>query len=217
MENIKAILFDLDGTLLDNNEYHFKSWKRYLEQSRKEISDEDYKENISGRTNKDAVEHIYGKQMSEDEAAEYYLEKEKIYREMFAPVIAPIKGLPEFLEDVKQHNILMAIATSGIQVNIDFMFQHVPIKQYFETIVKGEDIENGKPEPDIFLKTAERLGVSPNQCVVFEDSTAGVQAGKAAGMKVVALTTTHTKEELHEADLVITDYTEVDFEKLKAL
>lgn len=78
------------GTLLDNNEYHLKSWKQYLKENGKEISDEDYKENISGRTNKDAVEHIYDKKMTEEEAAKYYLKKEEIYRNMFAPVIAPI-------------------------------------------------------------------------------------------------------------------------------
>jgi beta-phosphoglucomutase len=217
MSELKAVLFDLDGTLLDNNEVHYKAWKKYLKDNGKEISDEDFKENISGRTNQDAVEYVYDKKMSKEEAEKYYLKKEEIYREMFAPDIKAINGLEAFLEDLKNNGVTMAIATSGIKVNIDFMFDHVPIKQYFKEIVDANDIKKGKPEPEIFLKTAEELGFSGQQCIVFEDSIAGVQAGKAAGMKVVALTTTHTPEELSEADLVIKDYTEIDFSKLKSI
>jgi len=217
MAELKAILFDLDGTLLDNNEVHYNAWKKYLKDNGKEISDEDFKENISGRTNQDAVEHIYNKKMSQEEAEKYYLKKEEIYREMFEPDIKAISGLEKFLEDLQKHNITMAIATSGIQVNIDFMFEHVPIKKYFEKVINANDIENGKPDPEIFLKTAEELDVPAENCIVFEDSIAGVQAGKAAGMKVVALTTTHTNEELSEADLVIKDYTEINYEKLTSI
>jgi beta-phosphoglucomutase family hydrolase len=217
MSELKAVLFDLDGTLLDNNEVHYKAWKKYLKDNGKEISDEDFKENISGRTNQDAVEHIYDKKMSQEEAEKYYLKKEEIYREMYKPDIKAIPGLEKFLEDLDKHDVTMAIATSGIQVNIDFMFEHVPIKQYFDKIINSNDIEKGKPDPEIFIKTAEELGIPPENCVVFEDSIAGVQSGKAAGMKVVALTTTHSEEELSEADLVIDDYRSIDFEKLTSI
>ena len=217
MCEIKAVIFDLDGTLLDNNDVHLKAWKQYLKENEKQISDEDFKENISGRTNKDAIEHIYQKEMTEDEASKYYLEKEEIYRKMYRPDIAPITGLQDFLEELHKHKIAMAIATSGIQVNIDFMFNHVPIKKYFKKIVNSGDVSKGKPDPEIFLKAAEALHIPTENCIVFEDSIAGVRAGKSAGMKVVALTTTHTPEELKEADLVIKDYSEIDFERLMSL
>ncbi len=218
MSELKAVLFDLDGTLLDNNEFHYESWKRYLkEHDNKDMTDDDFKNNISGRTNQDAVEHLYDKKMSEEEASKLYLKKEEIYREMYTPHIAPIKGLIDFLKDLQEHNITMAIATSGIPVNIDFMFEHVPIKQYFKKIIKAEDISKGKPDPEIFLKTAEVLNIPAENCIVFEDSTSGVEAGKAAGMKVVALTTTHSPEELNKADLVITDYTEIDYNRINSL
>jgi beta-phosphoglucomutase family hydrolase len=214
MCEIKAVIFDLDGTLLDNNDVHLKAWKQYLKENNKQISDEDFKENISGRTNKDAIEHIYQKEMTEDEASKYYLEKEEIYRKMYRSDIAPITGLQDFLEELHKHKIAMAIATSGIQVNIDFMFDHVPIKKYFKKIVNSGDVSKGKPDPEIFLKAAEVLHIPTENCIVFEDSIAGVRAGKSAGMKVVALTTTHTPEELKEADLVIKDYSEINFERL---
>ena len=217
MCEIKAVIFDLDGTLLDNNDVHLKAWKQYLKENEKQISDEDFKENISGRTNKDAIEHIYQKEMTEDEASKYYLEKEEIYRKMYRSDIAPITGLQDFLEELHKHKIAMAIATSGIQVNIDFMFDHVPIKKYFKKIVNSGDVSKGKPDPEIFLKAAEVLHIPTENCIVFEDSRAGVRAGKSAGMKVVALTTTHTPEELKEADLVIKDYNEIDFERLMSL
>lgn len=214
MNNLKAVLFDLDGTLLDNNDFHKRAWEQYLKENGKEISDEDFKENISGRTNQDAVEHIYDKKMTEEEAEKYYLDKEKIYRKLYEPHIAPINGLQDFLKELQEKEITMAIATSGIQVNIDFMFEHVPIKQYFQEIIQAKDISKGKPEPEIFLKTAEALGLPPEQCIVFEDLISGVEAGKAAGMRVVALTTTHTPEELKDADLVIKDYTEINYDRL---
>ena len=217
MSEIKAVIFDLDGTLLDNNEVHFKAWKKYLKDSGLEMSDDDFKKNISGRTNKDAVAHIYKKELTEEEASVYYLKKEEIYRKMYEADIEPITGLHDFLKDLDNHGIIMAIATSGIQVNIDFMFDYVPIKKYFKKIISSADISKGKPDPEIFLKAAEALNIPPENCIVFEDSIAGVWSGKSAGMKVVALTTTHAPEELKEADLVIKDYTEINFKRLMTL
>lgn len=217
MSEIKAVIFDLDGTILDNNEFHLKAWKKYLKDSGMEISDEDFKKYISGRTNADAVAHLYKKSMTEEEASIHYLKKEEIYRKMYEKEIAPIAGLPKFLKDLQTHNVTMAIATSGVQVNIDYMFEHVPIKKYFKEIIHSAHIKKGKPDPEIFLKTAEALHTAAANCIVFEDSLPGITAGKAAGMKVVAITTSHKREELNEADLVIEDYTEINFERLMFL
>ncbi len=204
---VTTAIFDLDGTLIDNNAFHLQSWKQYLKEIGKQISEEEYKKNINGRTNKDAIEYIYGRKMSADEAMIYTLEKEAIYRSLYQPYIQPVAGLLQLLQTLHQLNVPMAIATSGIPVNIEFMFQHIPIKQYFKEIVHSAHIKKGKPDPEIYLKTAELLQVKPDQCLVFEDAVVGVQAAKKAGMKVIAVTTTHTAEELKEADKIITDYT----------
>ncbi len=202
----KAVIFDLDGTLLDNNSFHRKTWEAYLKNMGKLISEEEFNAHINGRTNKDAVEYIYGRKMSEEESTKYTLEKEALYRQIYKSFIKPVPGLLNFLEILNQKNIPMAIATSGIQPNIDFMFENIPIKKYFKVILNSSHITNGKPHPEIYLKTASLLNISPENCLVFEDAVVGINSAKAAGMKVIAVATTQTKEELSIADMIVDDF-----------
>lgn len=206
MMEVKAAIFDLDGTLIDNNAFHLQTWKLYLKKAGIDISEENYRKHINGRTNKDALEYIYNRKMTADEAMHYALEKEALYREIYQPHIKPVAGLTALLESFHNRNIPMAIATSGIQVNIDFMFEHIPIRNYFSIIVNSAHISKGKPDPEIYTKTATLLQVPPANCLVFEDAAVGVQSAKAAGMNVIALTTTQSASELSQADLVIPDF-----------
>ena len=207
----EAVIFDLDGTLVDNNAFHLKTWKQYLTKMGRVISDEEYNANINGRTNADVIKYIYQKEMNEEEILKYSLEKEALYREIYLPHIQPVKGLIPFLDALHVRNIPMAIATSGIQPNIDFMFENVPIRKYFKTVVNSSHIKNGKPDPEIYFTAADRLGIAPRKCLVFEDAVVGINAAKQAGMKVIAIATTHPKDELGGADLIIDDF---DFENI---
>src|SRR5574340_13743 len=119
----KAVLFDLDGTLIDNNPYHLESWKRYLDTIGRNVSDEEYNRHFNGRTNKDVIQYIYGKGLTDEEILKYSLEKEALYRQIYHPYIKPVPGLIGLLDILKNKNIRMGIATSGIQPNIDFMFE----------------------------------------------------------------------------------------------
>jgi beta-phosphoglucomutase family hydrolase len=202
----KAVIFDLDGTLIDNNSYHRQTWEKYLEKIGKRISEEEFNAHLNGRTNLDAVRYIFGKEISEEKATQYTLEKEALYREIYQPFIKPVSGLMAFLEILKNKNIPMAIATSGIQPNIDFMFENILIKKYFTAVVNSSHIKKGKPDPEIYLKVASLLNVQPKNCLVFEDAVVGIKSAKAAGMKVIAVATTQPKEELGEADLIVDDY-----------
>lgn len=203
----KAVIFDLDGTLLDNNSFHRKTWEAYLKNLGKQISEAEFNAHLNGRTNKDAVEYIYGRKMSEEESTKYTFEKEALYRKIYQPFIKPVTGLIEFLEILHNKNIPMAIATSGIKPNIDFMFENVPIKKYFKTVINSSHITKGKPDPEIYLKVALLLNVPPKNCLVFEDAVVGIKSAKSAGMKVIAVATTQTKEELSIADMIVDDYT----------
>jgi beta-phosphoglucomutase len=206
---VKAVIFDLDGTLIDNNSYHLQSWIQYLKAMDREISEEEYKANVNGRTNKDVIEYIYQRKMEDAEAMVYAHEKEAIYRELFQPHITPVTGLLPFLQKLKGLHLPMAIATSGIQVNIDFMFDNIPMREYFDVIVNSSHISKGKPDPEIYIRTAQLLNVPPENCLVFEDAVVGINSAKAAGMKVIGVLTTHSPEELAEADALIKDYTEL--------
>jgi beta-phosphoglucomutase family hydrolase len=201
-----AVIFDLDGTLIDNNSYHRQTWEKYLEKIGKQISEEEFNANMNGRTNEDAIKYIFGKDISNEESVKHTLEKEELYRKIYKPFIKPVAGLIEFLEILKSKHIAMAIATSGIQPNIDFMFENIPIKEYFDVVVNSAHIKKGKPDPEIYLKTASLLKVEPKNCLVFEDAGVGIKSAKAAGMKVIALATTQPEEELAEADKIVDDF-----------
>lgn len=213
----QAVIFDLDGTLIDNNPYHIQAFREFYQKIGKPFSLEEYKRHINGRMNREIFNYVFNTTLSPEKTEEYTNEKEGLYRELYAPHIKPVEGLVDFLNELEKANIPKAVATSGIIPNINFMFEHIPIRNYFLSVIDSTQIKTGKPHPEIFLKAAISVNAAPSACVAFEDSLAGVQSAKAAGMKVVALTTTHTAEDLHDADLIIKDYTEISLAKLQQL
>ena len=204
-----AVIFDLDGTLIDNNSFHLKAWQEFYRKRNRTLTEEEYKKDFYGKTNVDVLAHVFSQPLSPEENDRYTNEKEDLYRQMYEPHIKPIKGLLNLLQQLQDAGIPMAIATSGIKVNIDYMFQHVPIRHYFKEVIYSKDIKKGKPDPEIYFVTAKKLNVLPENCLVFEDSVAGIRSAKAAGMKVVAITTTHTPDELSAADKLINNYDEI--------
>ena len=213
----EAVIFDLDGTLIDNNSYHIEAWKIFYNKIGKPFSKEEYTKNINGRINSDIFNYIFDTILSSEEIDLYSTEKEALYRELYEPHIKPINGLIDFLEELEKEKIPKAIATSGLTPNINFMFEHVPIKKYYADVIDASQISKGKPHPEIFLKAAAAVKANPENCVAFEDSVAGIRSAKAAGMKVIGLTTTHIAEDIKEADLIIKDYTEISLAKLREL
>lgn len=213
----EAVIFDLDGTLIDNNPYHIEAWKIFFTKIGREFSMDDYKNNMNGRVNREIYNYIFGKELSPEEIQKLTDEKEAMYREFYAPYIQPIPGLLPFLQQIKEEAVPMAIATSGLPVNIAFMFEHITIKDYFNDVIDATLISNSKPHPEIFLKAAAAVNAEPANCIAFEDSVAGVKSAKSAGMKVIALTTTHKPEDLQLADKIIKDYTEINFADIAQL
>ena len=146
-------------------------------------------------------------------------EKEAIYREIYAPDIHPVEGLVELLERLRAAGVRCAVGTSGPKANMDFVLEKCAIGPYFDAKVSGDMVTRCKPDPEIYLKAAEALRLRPEECVVFEDARAGIEAGDRAGMKVVALATTLSREELERtaATLVIDDFTQMSVERLRSL
>ncbi len=208
-----AYLFDMDGTLVDNAAYHVLSWREYarrelhLEVSEKTVTD------LLGRTTAGYLEALLGRAPTPEEVRETVAGKERIYRELYRPHVRPVAGLLGLLERAKAANIPCAVATGGPRENIDFILDTLGIRPYFSALLGDTDAPRGKPAPDIYLAAAKALGADPRDCVVFEDGLPGIASGKAAGCKVVAVTTTFTADALRAftpaPDLIVGSFDEV--------
>ena len=212
-----AIIFDMDGTLMNNNPYHFKAWQAFYTKYNRSISLDDYKTEISGHTSVEIFQTFFGKVMTPEEITTHANEKNLLYRELYKPYIKPLDGLIAFLQEIYAAGIPMNIATSGSPANVRFMFEHIPIAHYFKHVVDASEVIHGKPDPEIFLKAAQYANADPTKCIAFEDSFAGIASAKAAGMKVVGITTMEKREEMTNTDLVIDDYTHVNLAMLEKL
>jgi beta-phosphoglucomutase len=207
-----ACIFDMDGTMVHNIPAHREAWKSVIAKYDLTYSHELFNHFTS---NKDIFTALFGRELSEAEWRGYSDEKEAIYHATYRPVMKPMKGLRRLLQSLRKNEVSAAVGTAAPTLNADFIIDGLKLRPYFQTIVDITQVENSKPHPEIFLTAAARLGVLPENCVVFEDSIPGVEAGKRAGMTVVAITTTHTAEELVQADYIIKDYSEVSVEKIK--
>jgi len=213
-----AAIFDMDGTLIDNTPYHYKSWVALFKKYGKgQLSRETYYTEISGVPVIDTIRRIFGDGRDEAELKALQDEKEEFYRQEYAPFVTPVNGLENFLTELKGDGIKMAMATSATVQDINFILDRIPIGAQFDAIVESTMVSKPKPNPQIFLKAAERLNTPPSNCVVFEDSLAGIKAANDAGMKVVGITTGHPASELRNVDLVIDDYSGLSAQKLLAL
>jgi len=198
-----AILFDMDGVIIDSNPAHKIALKEFCRQHGHDLTDEQLRLKIYGRTNKDWIPNLFGGGLSAEKIAQYGEEKEAMFRELYKNDVKPVDGLIDFLNEMKTHHVPMAIATSAPRSNVDFTLDHTHTEKYFDAILDEAFVTRGKPDPEIYLKTAQALGFDPKDCLVIEDSLSGIQAGQSAGCKVIGVTTTHTPAELAHTDMII--------------
>jgi HAD superfamily hydrolase (TIGR01509 family) len=204
-----AFLFDMDGVIADSNPFHKISLKQFCKKYGHDLTEEQLREKIYGRTNRDWITNVFGS-LDSHQLHAYADEKEALFRELYKNDIKAVDGLHAFLKKMDEQIIARAIATSAPRENVDFTLAGTGTTKYFKTILDESFVSRGKPDPEIYLKTAAAIGFKPENCIVVEDSLSGVQAGKAAGCKVIGITTTHSKEELSETDLVIENFTGLD-------
>jgi beta-phosphoglucomutase family hydrolase len=210
-------IFDWDGVIIDSARLHEQSWRRLAQELGKTIAPDSF---IRGFGMKSAriIEEIHGWAKEPAEIARLTNRKEALYREIVArSAIAPLPGVVAWLQRLRAADVPCAVASSTQRLNIDAVLDRIGLKAVFREIVSAEDVVHGKPNPEVFQKAAARLGVAAERCVVFEDAHVGIEAAHAAGMKVVAVTTTHPVEELAAADLVVRQLDELTVEAVARL
>jgi len=195
----KALLFDLNGTMIDDMEYHNKAWFTILNDDlNANITYSEVKKQMYGK-NDELLQRVFGKDyFSQQQMDDISIKKEKIYQRDYLPSLQLIPGLQTVLDRAKNSGILMAIGSAAIPFNIDFVLDGLDIRSYFKAIVSANDVETSKPNPETFLKGAEILGIKPTDCLVLEDAPKGVEAALNAGMPCIVLSTAHAEEEFRK-------------------
>ncbi len=204
---IPSFLFDLDGVVVDSNALHVESWKAVAQRHGFDCPDPEHIGKCGLRTGA-VIRELLRWPVSEEEASQIGFEKEELYREWIREGgIRPIPGVLEFLAEARRLGIRCAVGSSAPRENVDLCLKALQAEGAFAATVSGADVQRGKPAPDIFLKAAEGVSALPAQCLVFEDAPAGIAAAHAAGMRAIALLTSHAKEEMAGADSIAPDFT----------
>ncbi len=207
-----AFLFDLNGTMIDDMDYHVVAWSDILNNDLQAgLSHHQVHSQMYGK-NSEVLTRIFGEgRFTQEEMDALSVEKERRYQQAYLPHLELIAGLADFLKAANAHQIPMAIGSAAIPFNIDFVLDNLQLRHYFKTIVSADDVSISKPHPETYLKAAAILGVEARHCIVFEDAPKGVEAARNAGMQTVVLTTMHEPIEFAQYNNVwgyIKDYTD---------
>jgi beta-phosphoglucomutase len=218
MTQPRAFIFDLNGTMIDDMQYHSAAWFSILNDDLKAgLTREEVDRQMYGK-NEELLDRVFGKgRFTPQELTEISRKKELSYQSAFRPHLQLIPGLPKILEKAKSHGVRMAIGSAAIPFNIDFVLDNLHIRSYFDAIVSAEDVTISKPDPETFARAAEILKVPPGDCIVFEDAPKGVEAAFRAGMRSIVLTTMHEKSAFSRYSNVIhfiKDYTDPSLDEL---
>jgi beta-phosphoglucomutase len=201
---VRAVLFDLDGTLVDNMPYHIAAWIELAATLGTTLTREQVMHEFSGRRNEEILPLVARRTLEPAELNSLAEQKEARYRELYAPHLALTPGAAALLDALDQRGIRYGIASAAPRKNRDFVLDGLGIRKRMAGIVGGEEVAHGKPAPDLFLEGARRVGIAPADILVFEDARLGVQAARAAGMRVAGITTGESAEELEKAGALAT-------------
>lgn len=203
MSNIRALIFDMDGVIINSNPWHRIAWEEYNRSLGFEMT-EAMQQRMYGKRNDELIREFFGEHQTDAEVSAHGAAKERLYRDMMRPHLneALVPGIREFL--ARHPNLDLAVATNAEPANVDFVIGETGLRTFFKVVIDGHQVSNPKPHPEIYLRVADALGIPPESCVVFEDSHTGVEAGLAAGMQVVGISTTH--DDLSGVALTIPDF-----------
>lgn len=198
----KAVIWDMDGVIVDSGPYHFKAWQHVFQKEGVDFTEHDFRRNF-GRRNDTIIRTTLGENVSQGEIDVIASQKEADYRQRVRQNIRPLPGAIELIKLLGENGFAVALASSAPVENIRLILRGLVIEDLFQVIVSGREVSEGKPSPQGFLLAAEKLGVEPGNCIVIEDAIAGVAAAKRAGMHCIAVTNTNPGESLAEADLIV--------------
>jgi HAD superfamily hydrolase (TIGR01509 family) len=214
---LQAVIFDMDGVICHTNPYHSQAFKIFFEKRNLFPTEEEFIQHMYGKNNGYILSHFLGRKIEGEELLLLEDEKESLFREIYQSEVDPIAGFLNFFNLLKSTNLLTGVATSAPRANLDLIIGTLNLGGLLESKLASEDVSKHKPDPEVYLKSASLLGVEPHRCLVFEDSFSGASAGLNAGMRVVGVLSSHSKEELPKCDLYIKDYTELDLNQIKLL
>lgn len=209
-----AVIFDMDGVICHTNPYHSLAFREFFALRDLAPTEEEFAQHMFGKSNSYILSHFFKRAVTGDEFVQMEQEKEGLFRKIYEPHIEPITGIVEFISDLHHNGVKLGVATSAPYANLELILTKVSIREKLGSILASEDVKKHKPDPEVYLKSAANLGVSPDQCLVFEDSFSGVSAALNAGMRVVGVLTSHTKEELPPCNFYINDYTGLSYNKI---
>ncbi|WP_194775084.1 HAD family hydrolase [Pararhodonellum marinum] len=212
--NKHAVIFDMDGVICHTNPYHSKAFKTFFAKRELYPTEEEFSQHMYGKSNSYILRHFLKREIPATEFYELEDEKESLFREIYAPHVQPIAGFQDFLDQLKQAGLSTGVATSAPRANLDMIMGKLAFDRHMESILASENVTKHKPDPEVYLKSAQNLGISPDKCMVFEDSFSGVSAAINAGMKVIAVLSSHKESELPPCDAYINSFKEIQLKDL---
>lgn len=215
-----AAIFDMDGVLVNSNPFHVQKWIEFLKAHGIPFDPEKVPGQILGMHNDDAFRAYFGSSLTETQMRQMCAELEAHFRKTFRPYARPVPGLLKLLDELAQADVPMAVASSAIRANVEFVVATLALGRFFKVIVTGDDVTAHKPAPDIYELAAAELGVEPGDSVAFEDSLPGIEAAHTAGMRCVAIASTFPLSELRSksrADLVVESFDGLSLAALRSL
>jgi len=208
---VEALIFDMDGTMIESMPWHARSWVTFAERHGLKLDVSDILARTTGRTGVECMHELFERKLSDDEAQAMVHEKEEIYRELFHDKFEEVAGFTAFAKAAVARGLKVAVGTAGDKHNIEFAMSRLKMDPLPLAIVGGDEGFSGKPTPAIFLEAARRIGVAPERCIVFEDAPFGIEAARRGGMRAVAVCSTHTAAELAGPHVIaaVRDYNEL--------
>lgn len=211
-----SVIFDMDGVLADTGPIHFNSWVKMAKEIGYHFSKEFF-EKTFGQQSPTIVRKLVGHGIEQVLVENWATRKEQYYREMVKDKLKPLPGVKRIIQELKSYGFKLAVGSSGPRENVELLINTLKLKEDFDVLISAAEVKNGKPAPDVFLISAEKLKIEPKNCLVIEDAPVGIEAAKLAGMKSIGLTTTHEKKELLDADLIVKDLSEVSVKNIMLL